>query len=118
MKTSWVVVLALASLASSAAAQDQAGSGSKSSAQAASALSSKPLVVLGKVGADGRTLLTDIDSEWNITNPEALKGHEGRRVSVKCYVDTDKNRLQVLRVKKEDGESRYSVNYNDSAFRR
>ena len=118
MKTLMLVVLAIVSLTSSALAQDQAASSNEQSLHAASAMSSKPLIVSGKVSPDGRTLVTDIDSEWAVSNPEALKGREGLRVSVKCYVDTEKNRVQILRVKKEDSELKYTANHNDSAFRR
>jgi hypothetical protein len=119
MKTSILVVLAIASLAAVAVAQDQAGTNSnEQSTHAGTTMSSKPLVVSGKVSPDGKSLLTDIDSEWAVSNPEVLKGHEGRRVTVKCYVDTEKSRIQILRVKKEDGELKYAVRYDDSAFRR
>ena len=83
-----------------------------------SAVASKPLVVAGKVSRDRKSLLTDIDSEWAISNPEALRGHEGRRVTVKCYVDTERNKLQVLSVKRAEGEETYSARSTDSAFRR
>lgn len=119
MKTSIFVVLAVASLTAGALAQDQAGTNSNEQAtHAATAISSKPLMVSGKVSPDGKSLLTDIDSEWAVSNPEVLKGHEGRRVTVKCYVDTEKSRIQVLRVKKEDSELKYAVKHDDSAFRR
>ena len=118
MKTSIFVVLAIASLTAGALAQDQAGTNSNQATHAGSAMSSKPLVVSGKVSSDGKSLLTDIDSEWAVSNPEVLKGHEGRRVTVRCYVDTEQSRIQVLRVKKEDSELKYAVKHDDSAFRR
>src|ERR1700756_1215274 len=101
MKTSILVVLAIASLMPGALAQDPTGS-SEPARHVATGMSSKPLVVSGKISSDGKALLTDIDSEWIVDNPEAVKGQEGRRVTVKCYVDTEKNRIQILRVKKED----------------
>jgi hypothetical protein len=68
---------------------------------------------------DGKTLLTDIDSIWSVSNRQALKGHEGRIVRVKCFVDTEKNSIQILSVKRDDSESNYTaVRYSDSAFRR
>jgi hypothetical protein len=79
----------------------------------------KPLVVSGRVSNDGKMLLTDLDSAWNITNREALKGLEGLLVRVKCFVNTEKNSLQILSVKKDGSETNYSaVRYSDSAFRR
>lgn len=80
--------------------------------------SAKPLTVSGKVSADGKTFFTDIDSEWLISNVDALKGFEGRLVRVKCYVDTEKNSIKVLSVKREASESSYAARNMDSAFRR
>ncbi|HEY1679471.1 MAG TPA: hypothetical protein VGG04_17275 [Candidatus Sulfotelmatobacter sp.] len=83
------------------------------------AASAKPLVVSGRVSKDGSMLLTDIDSAWSITNRETLKGLEGLLVRVKCFVDTEKNTIQVLSIRKETNELNYSsVRYSDSAFRR
>jgi len=119
MKTSILVVLAIAGLIPGALAQDQAGTNSnEQDRHAGVAMASKPLMVSGKVSPDGKTLVTDIDSEWLVSNPETLKGHEGRRVTVKCYVDTEKSRIQVLRVKKEESELKYAGKHDDSAFRR
>jgi hypothetical protein len=78
----------------------------------------KPLVVFGKISDDGKKLISDIDSEWTVSNPEMLKGLEGHLVRLKCYVDTEKNRIRVLFVKKETSELGYSARYADSAFRR
>ena len=78
----------------------------------------KAIVVFGKISQDGKTLISDIDSEWTVSNPEILKGLEGHLVRLKCYVDTEKNRLRVLLVKKETSDSGYSARYADSAFRR
>lgn len=119
MKTSILIVIAIFCLLPGALAQDQAGSNSSGDVrQTGAVMSTQPLVVSGKVSADGKSLVTDIDSVWAISNPEVLKGHEGLRVTVKCYVDTGKSRIQVLRVKKEEGEMKYAARHNDSAFRR
>jgi hypothetical protein len=83
----------------------------------AARLAAKPLTVSGKLSADGRTLLTDIDTEWSISNAEVLKGREGSVVSVKCYVDPDRNQLRVLSVKSTP-EVKYASRSGDSAFRR
>jgi hypothetical protein len=93
-----------------------------SAAHAGSALSAtpsiKPLVVSGRISSDGKSLLTDIDSEWTISNAEFVKGHEGRMVTVKCYVDTRTNRLEVLSIKHENSATNYASRQTDSAFRR
>jgi hypothetical protein len=70
--------------------------------------------VSGKLSDDGKRFTTDIDTEWAINNPDSLKGREGRLVTIKCYVDSDKDRIQVLSVKTPP----YSATYRDSAFRR
>ena len=116
MKTSIVVPLAVMLLMLSAlVAQEKVGSPKPDNAAGASA---KPLMVSGKVSGNGKTLVTDIDSEWMVSNADVLKGHEGRRVTVKCYVDTERNRIQILWVRKDEAESNYSARSMDSAFRR
>jgi len=77
--------------------------------------STKALSVSGKVSDDGTRFITDIDTEWAINNSAAVKGSEGRVVTIKCYVDPDKNRIQVLSVKRD---AQYTAKYSDSAFRR
>lgn len=112
MKTVILVMIATTLISATVFAQE------KSEAKPEIAVS-KPLMVSGKVSNDGKTLMTDIDSEWTIGNVEALRGHEGRLVKVKCYVDTAKNRIQILSVKKDDSQSNYAAaRYADSAFRR
>jgi hypothetical protein len=78
----------------------------------------KTLMVSGKASVDGRTLLTDIDTEWSISNAEALKGREGTLVTVKCYVDTERSQIRVLSVKSAQPDSKYAARAGDSAFRR
>jgi hypothetical protein len=77
--------------------------------------STKALTVSGKVSDDAKHFVTDIDTEWAINNPEALKGREGRLVTIKCYVDSSMSKIQVLSVKTD---VQYSAMYRDSAFRR
>ena len=103
-----VIVAAFAVLlliSGTAFAQEKANSTSDN----ATAASAKPLTVNGMVSSDRRTLMTDIDSEWMVSNPDSLKGHEGRRVTVKCYVDTARNKLHVLSVEKDASETAYSA---------
>ena len=128
MKTSkfaalMLVALNIAMWVPVASGQDQAKSAAKPEATGqdhgtARSASAKPLAVSGRVSDDGKSLITDIDSEWAVSNAEMLKGNEGRRVTVKCYVDTERGRIQVLSVKKNESEPKYAARYNDSAFRR
>ena len=113
MKTIFVTLFAAILLASTVAAQTAA-----TDAEQTRSSSGKPIVVSGKVSADGKMLVTDIDSEWAVSNAALLKGFEGRLVKVKCFIDTEKNRLQVLTVKAEDSASKYAAVHMDSAFHR
>jgi len=112
MKTCAVALLACV-LATSVAVRAQEAEKAPVSPSA-----SKPLVVFGRISEDGKKLLSDLDSEWIVSNPEMLKGLEGRLVRVKCYVDSEKNRLRILFVKKENSELSYATRQADSAFRR
>jgi len=116
MKASLVVVFALPLLMCVAAsAQDRSAAASPKLALVSAP--AKLLTVLGKVSDDGKTLLTDIDSEWTVSNPDALKGYEGYRVRSKCYVDSESGRIRVVSVRKE-GDLKYAAQSSDSAFRR
>ncbi|MGA7907122.1 MAG: hypothetical protein WCA16_06910 [Candidatus Sulfotelmatobacter sp.] len=88
----------------------------KAEGPSAPAVTAKPLTVLGKVANDGKTFVTDIDTEWEVSNVDALKGYEGRLTTVKCYVDPERNRMHVLSVKA--AEVKYASRQGDSAFRR
>ena len=56
--------------------------------------------LVGKVGEDGKTFVSDGDSKsWNVSNPEALKGHEGHHVKVRAHVDADKDEIHVTSLK-------------------
>ena len=71
-----------------------------SSPTSTSTLSTNPMSISGKVSDDGKTFVRDNDSKsWTVSNPEALKGHEGHQVTVSANVNADKNEVQVLSVK-------------------
>ena len=62
-------------------------------------MSKKAMTVSGKVSADGKMFVSDKDNKtWTVSNPEALKGHEGHHVSVKAHIDAAKNEIQVSSV--------------------
>jgi len=114
MKTA-LVTAALLLTGVAGVAQDQA----KADTKVSQTPLSKPLTVYGKVSDDGKKLLTDIDSEWSVSNSEMLRGLEGLRVHLKCYVDTEQNKLRILYVKTVDGTPKYAAaRQSDSAFRR
>jgi hypothetical protein len=63
-------------------------------------VSTNAMSISGKVSDDGKTFVSDKDSKsWTVSNPEALKGHEGHQVTVKANVNADKNEGEVLSVK-------------------
>ncbi len=85
----------------SAQAQSLSQSAAKSDASALSS-TTRPILISGRVSGDGRHFSfdrdSDSDSEWNVSNARALKGHEGSLVTVKCYVDATRNQIQILSV--------------------
>ena len=62
--------------------------------------SKKAVQVTGKVSDDGKTFVTDTDSKsWTITNPAAVKGHEGHHVTLTAQCNADKNEVHVMSLK-------------------
>jgi pentapeptide MXKDX repeat protein len=73
-------------------------------------MSKKAMTVSGKVSDDGKMFVSDKDNKtWTVTNPEALKGHEGHHVTVKAHVDAAKNEMQVSSVKMAKAEIKDSM---------
>jgi hypothetical protein len=96
MKKLLTIVFALSLLTSfSLVAQDtmkQDPTKSDTSAKAAS--------VTGKISDDGKTFVSDKDGKtYTITNPDAVKGHEGHHVTLKAKVSPDKNEVDVVSLK-------------------
>jgi pentapeptide MXKDX repeat protein len=62
--------------------------------------STKAVSVGGKISDDGKTVVSDKDGKsWTISNPEAVKGHEGHHVTLKAHVYADKNEVHVMSLK-------------------
>ena len=62
--------------------------------------SAKAVKVTGKISDDGKTFVSDKDSKsWTITNPDAVKGHEGHHVTLTAHVYADKNEVHVVSLK-------------------
>jgi hypothetical protein len=66
--------------------------------------SAKAMHLSGKISDDGKTFVDKDNKSWTVTNPEALKGHEGHEVTLKAHVDAAKNELHVVSVKMGKGE--------------
>jgi hypothetical protein len=65
----------------------------------------KAVSLSGMVSDDGKMLMSDSDhKDWMISNPEAVRGHEGHRVTVKASADAAKNEVHVTAVGMMKGE--------------
>ncbi len=54
----------------------------------------------GKISEDGKTFVSDKDGKsWTISNPDAVKGHEGHHVMLKAHVSADKGEVEVVSLK-------------------
>jgi hypothetical protein len=70
----------------------------------------------GEVSNDGKTLLADDENHWAVSNADALKGLEGRYVTVRCRMNLNNRTIQVLSIVDEPG--RKHARMDDAAFRR
>jgi type 1 fimbria pilin len=84
----------------------------------AQSMSGKTVTISGKISDDAKTLVSDDNVKWAVSNPESLTTRTGQQVTVKCRLGLEKNRIQVLSVKPAANEPRYAVNLGDAAFRR
>ena len=76
----------------------------------------KGINLSGQVSKDGKVFVADDDNTWSVKNLEALKGFEGRYVTVNCRMDPSERAIQILDVL-ERHLTTWS-NSKDSAFRR
>jgi hypothetical protein len=97
MLVSFALALVLPLLA---LAQETPKSGAmKQETPKAEKMSGKAVTVSGTVGADGTTFIDKDNKTWTVTNPEALKGHEGHEVTLTAHTDAAKNEVHVVSVK-------------------
>jgi len=115
MKSSLLKVAVLL-VSAAASAQDRPAADTANLALAT--VPARLLTVLGKVSDDGKSVVTDIDSEWAVSNPDALKGYEGYRVRLRCNVDSALGKIRVITAKREGSDLKYAAQSRDSAFRR
>ena len=64
--------------------------------------SSKDKSVSGKVSNDGKSIVDDHGKTWTVSNPDAVKGHEGHEVTLLGDVDKSKNQVRVDSVRMAD----------------
>ena len=97
------LVLLWASLSALAQYTSDQTSSTQSSSQTASSSKGKTGKLehlKGKISDDGKTFTSDKDkASWTISNPDAVKGHEGHDVSLSAHVYPDKNEIHVMSVK-------------------
>ena len=89
----------------------------------AKAPSTRVFTLSGIVTDNGKTLLSDKnDTRWTVTNPDALKSHEGHQVTLKGRAEVGKDGIQVLKVKMKPDKMKPEVTsaarLGDPAFRR
>jgi len=78
----------------------------------------KAVTISGQISLDGKTLVSEANDIWMVSNANVLTGHEGQQVLVKCQVRPDKNEIHVFSVKVAPLEVKSALNRSDSAFRR
>ena len=62
--------------------------------------SAKASSLTGKISDDGKTFVSDKDGKsLTISNPDAVKGHEGQHVTLKAKVSADKTSVDVQSLK-------------------
>ena len=65
-----------------------------------SSMSTKAVSITGTISDDGKMFVSDKDSKsWTITNPEAVKGHEGHHVVLTAHAYADKGEVHVMSLK-------------------
>jgi hypothetical protein len=111
MKKLMIFGFALVLLTSAAAlAQDSMKQDSMKSDSSMKATTS----VTGKISDDGKSFVSDKDSKtWTISNPDAVKGHEGHHVTLKAQADADKGEVKVVSLKmaKDNGMKKDSMQH-------
>jgi len=97
MKKLMIISFALALLMSAVAVAQY---GAQPPDNSKSGTTVKTVSITGKISADGTTFVSDKDSKnWTISNPDAVKGHEGHHVILQAQVDADKNEVHVVGLK-------------------
>jgi hypothetical protein len=111
---SFTLVLATALLA---LAQETAKPGEmKQDTMKGEKASGKAVSLSGKIGDDGKTFVDKDNKSWTVTNPEALKGHEGHEVTLKAHVDAAKNEVHVVSVKMGKGEMKETKKKEETKY--
>jgi hypothetical protein len=69
-----------------------------------SGTSMKAVSITGTISDDGKMFVGDKDGKsWTISNPDAVKGHEGHHVILQAQVNADKGEVHVMSLKMAKG---------------
>jgi hypothetical protein len=69
-----------------------------------SGTSMKAVSIMGTISDDGKIFVSDKDGKsWTISNPDAVKGHEGHHVILQAQVNADKGEVHVMSLKMAKG---------------
>jgi hypothetical protein len=80
-------------------------------------VSKKSISISGKVGAEGKTLISDRGNRvWQVLNPELLTTSEGHRVTVRARANSEASEITITVVRLMD--ERTTPKLDDVAFRR
>jgi opacity protein-like surface antigen len=97
MKKLMIVSFVLALLMSAVSAAQY---GAQQPDNSKSSMSMKSVNITGTISDDGKTFVNDKDGKsWAISNPDAVKGHEGHHVILLAQVDADKNAVHIVSLK-------------------
>jgi hypothetical protein len=67
--------------------------------------------ITGKISDDGKTFVSDSDGKsYTISNPDAVKGHEGHHVTLKANVSSDQTSVDVVSLKMAGNSMKNSQN--------
>ncbi len=101
MKKLMIISFALTLLMSVVA---QAQYGSQQPDTGKSGTSMKAVSITGTISDDGKMFVSDKDGKsWTISNPDAVKGHEGHHVILQVQVNADKSEVHVMSLKMAKG---------------
>jgi hypothetical protein len=66
--------------------------------------------IAGKISDDGQTFVSDNDGKtWTISNPDAVKGHEGHHVTLKAQTDASKGEVRIMSLKMAKNVNKESI---------
>ena len=99
----------------SAAAQQNSRSGEVRAQNTETTTGKRAVTLSGRMSNDGKTVVSEDQHQWVVSNPGAVAGGKGHAVTVKCQLSTDQTSIHVLSV--NSGGTNYTAK-QDAAFRK